>query len=451
MSEPNRGMRNMTEGDPSKHILSFTLPMLLGSFLQQLYNMVDSWVVGNFVGDAALAAVGLGFPVIFLFVSLFMGLSNGATVVIAQCYGAQNMERVHDTVDTVYTAFITGAVPLTFGALLLVRPLLALLRIDPAAYAEAHSYLLIVCGGLVGTIGYNLNAGILRGLGDSKTPLLFLTVATVLNIILDLLFVLAFHWGVVGVAVATITAQAVSWGFGIFYINRHYPAAQIHPFCRRFDRDLFKEVMRIGLPAGVHMSLVSVGMLLVLSKVDTYGKAFSAGCNVGSRLEQMAFLPVQALSFAITTYVGQNMGAQKEERVQRGVRVTVAMALVASGVVALFLIFAGQPVVGLFSPEADVIAAGMTYLVCIMPFYPLFGVFFVLNGAMRGAGDSMFPLINVILSLILVRVPSVYWLANHYGKDMMYYGIAIGWLVGFVLAVVYYRSGKWKTYYHRCE
>ena len=176
------GMRNMTEGSVAGHIFYFALPLLAGSFLQQLYNMVDSWVVGNYVGDAALAAVGVGFPVIFMFTSLFMGLANGGTVVIAQFYGAGKPDRVRDAVDTIYTAFAFSVVPITLIAVGLVKPLLWLLQVEESAYAEAWLYLTVVCAGLIGTIGYNLNAGILGGLGNSQTTLLFLAVASVLNL-----------------------------------------------------------------------------------------------------------------------------------------------------------------------------------------------------------------------------------------------------------------------------
>lgn len=189
-----KGMRNMTVGSPAGHIFAFALPLLAGSFLQQLYNMVDSWVVGQYVGDAALAAVGIGFPVIFMFTSLFMGLSNGGTVVIAQFYGAEKMDRVRDAVDTIYTAFIISAVPITLLAVVLVKPLLFILRVEDAAYHEAWVYLTVVCAGLMGTIGYNLNSGILGGLGNSRTTLLFLAISAIMNIVLDLVWYWWFRW-----------------------------------------------------------------------------------------------------------------------------------------------------------------------------------------------------------------------------------------------------------------
>ena len=443
MARSERGLRNMTDGSPAEHIFYFALPLLAGSFLQQLYNMVDSWVVGNYVGDAALAAVGVGFPVIFMFTSLFMGISNGGTVVIAQYYGAGKLDRVRDAVDTIYTAFMAAALPVTVLARLLVKPLLFVLRVESGAYHEAWVYLMIVCAGLVGTIGYNINAGILGGLGNSRTTLLFLAISSLMNIALDLALVLAAGMGVAGVALGTILSQAFSWLFGLFYINRCYPDIAIRPFCRRFDRTLFRQIMEIGLPAGIQMSLVSVGAMVVMSKINSYGKEFTAGYNVGYRLDQLAFLPVQGLSSAVTAFVGQNIGARRLDRVRRGIRVTLIAAVIWSAVM-LVLIPLGPALVSVFSDTPAVIQAGTVYLKCIMPFYFLFSVMFCLNNAMRGAGDSLFAMLDVLFSLILVRVPAVYWIANHYGPDYMYYGIGVGWTVGFTLSVAYYLSGRWK-------
>ena len=441
--ERENGMRNMTVGSPAGHIFYFALPLLAGSFLQQLYNMVDSWVVGNYAGDAALAAVGVGYPVIFMFTSLFMGLSNGGTVVIAQFYGAGNMDRVRDAVDTIYTAFMASAIPITALALGLVRPVLLLMQVEEDAWAESWLYLAVVSAGLIGAIGYNLNAGILGGLGNSRTTLLFLAISSVMNIVLDLVLVLACGMGVLGVALGTIISQAFSWLFGLFYINRHYPNIAIRPFCRRFDKALFRQIMGIGLPAGIQMSLVAVGAMVVMSKINSFGKEYTAAYNVGSKLDSLAFLPVQSLSNAVTAFVGQNIGARRLDRARQGIRITVA-ASVAWSAVMLVLIPLGPTLVGFFSDTPAVIQSGSVYLKCIMPFYLLFSVMFCLNNAMRGAGDSMFAMLDVIFSLILVRVPAVYWFADHYGPDYMYYGVGVGWCVGFTLSVVYYLSGRWK-------
>ena len=439
-----RGTRDMTQGSPARHIVYFALPLLAGSFLQQLYNMVDSWVVGRYVGDSALAAVGVGFPVLFMFTSLFMGLSNGGTVVIAQFYGAGKMDRVRDAVDTIYTTFVATAIPVTLLAVALVKPLLFLLRVDESAYQDAWIYLLVVCAGLVGTIGYNLNAGILAGLGNSRTTLLFLSIAAVMNTVLDLALVLVWGMGVLGVALATVTAQAFSWLFGLAYINRRYPDIAIRPFCRRFDRALFRQIMGIGLPAGIQMSLVALGSMVVMSKVNSFGEVFTAGYNVGYRLDQLAFLPVQSLSNAVTAFVGQNVGARRLDRARRGIRVTVAAGVGWSLLMTALLLPWGNLLVSLFSPTPAVVGAGVVYLRCIMPFNPLFAAMLCLNNAMRGAGESIFPMVNTVFSLILLRVPSVYWLANHFGPDYMYYGIGVGWILGFGMTAIYYLTGRWK-------
>lgn len=441
----SKGMRNMTVGSPARHIFYFALPLLAGSFLQQLYNMVDSWVVGNYVGDTALAAVGVGAPVLFMFTSLFMGLSNGGTVVIAQFYGAGKPDRVRDAVDTIYTAMIAAAIPVTAAALLLVKPLLFLLQVDDAAYHEAWLYLTVVCAGVIGSIGYNINSGILGGLGNSRTTLLFLSISAAANIVLDLLLVLVFHLGVLGVAAATITAQLCSWLFGIRYINRHYPDIAIRPFCFRFDKALFRQIMGIGLPAGIQMSLVAIGSMMVMSKINSFGSDYTAAYNVGSKLDSLAFLPIQSLSNAITAYVGQNIGARRLDRARRGIRITV-LASVVWAVAMLVVIPLGPTLVSFFSDTPAVIQGGAAYLRCVMPFYIPFAVMFCLNNAMRGAGDSMFAMVDVILSLILLRVPMVYYLADTFGPNYMYYGIGIGWCLGCLLSVVYYLSGRWKRH-----
>ena len=367
-------------------------------------------------------------------------------MVVAQFFGAGKMDRVRDAVDTIYAAFLASIVPLTALALLAVGPILRLLQVEEAAYGEAYLYLMVVCAGLVGSIGYNLNSGILGGLGNSRSTLLFLASASVLNIVLDLVLVLAFGLGVLGVALGTIIAQAFSWLFGVVYINRRYPEISLRLLPRRFDRALFKQIMGIGLPAGVQMSLVALGAMVVMGRINAYGKEFTAGYNVGFRLDQLAFLPIQSLSSAVISFVGQNVGAKKPDRVRQGIRVTVTLSAAWAVLMTAVLMPFREPLVAFFSPTPAVIHAGAVYLQCIMPFYFMFAIMFCLNNAMRGAGDSVFPMVDVILSLILVRVPAVYWLADHYGPDFMYYGMAVGWTVGLTLSVAWYLSGRWKRH-----
>ena len=443
------GIRNMTAGSPLRHILLFTLPLLAGNFLQQFYNMVDSWVVGNYVSDAALAAVGVGFPVIFLFTSLFSGIATGGTVVIAQAFGAGKPDQVRSAIDSLYTAFMRSILPITAIALLLVGPLMTVLRVDPAARAETRTYLLVVCGGLIGSIGYNLNAGILNGVGNSSTTLLFLMVSTVLNIILDLTLVLGCSMGVLGVALGTVIAQACSWLFGIWYIDRNYPQLAIHLFNGRFDLALFREIIRIGLPSGIQMSLVALGSMCVLSKVNSFGKAFTAGFNVGNKLDTLAFLPTQSMAAAVISFVGQNLGAGQEDRARQGIRISVSLAIGWTLFSSALVVWQSNALSRIFSPDPAVIAASARYLQCVMPPYALFSTLFVLNSAMRGAGDSVYPMFNVVFSVILLRVPFLYLLADKFGPDYMYWSYGIGWAVACAMAVYHYASGRWRGKYRQ--
>ena len=434
----------MTEGSISGHLLAFAFPMFLGSLLQQLYNMVDSWVVGRFVSEAALAAVGIGYPVIFMFTSLFMGMSNGTTVAIAQYYGAGKMDRVRDVVDTTYTFFTLAVVPITVLALVIARPVLLLMRVEAGTMGDAYLYLMIVSGGLIGAIGYNMNSGILQGVGNSRASLLFLGISAVMNIILDLLFVLQFHWGVAGVAIATIISQLCSWLFGVFYINRNYTAFAIRPFCLRFDRKLFRKIMGIGLPAGIQFATVSIGMMAIMSQVNAFGTSYAAGYNVGNKLDSMAFLPIQAIASAITAFVGQNVGAKKEDRVHRGVILGILYAVGWCGIIFAVLYPARFLAASFFTDSQGAVNGAALLLQCILPVYPLFAVQFTMCSVMRGAGESVVPMLTVVTSQVLLRVPGVYLLAHFFGPTYMYYGFGIGWFFGAAATVIYFFSGRWK-------
>lgn len=444
MEQTKTKLTDMTQGSPTKLILAFTLPLLLGNLLQQLYNMVDSIVVGQFVGKVALAAVGTGFPVIFMMGALFMGLGMGAMVMIAQYYGAGDMDRVRSTISTIYTTMFIVIVPLTVLGIVISGPMLHLMNVPDDTFELAKLYMVIVFFGMIGSFGYNINSGILQGLGDSKTPLIFLAIASILNIVLDLLFVVVFHWGVAGVAIATIVAQAFSWLFGIFYINKKYPELHLNPLRFHFDKELFKKIMKLGVPAGIQQMLFSIGVMMMQSLVNSYGSDFMAGFNAANKIDTFAFMPLQSFSSAITTYVGQNIGAGRVDRVRRGSQVTVAMGVAFSIFAGIVLILGGPFCLRLFTDDAAVIHAGMAYLYRIAPFYSLLAVMFILNGVMRGAGAVLIPTLSSILSLWLARVPSAYILAHFFGGESMYFCYLFGWIVGVCIVLPYYLAGKWK-------
>ncbi|WP_368271925.1 MATE family efflux transporter, partial [Intestinimonas butyriciproducens] len=318
---------DMTQGDPLGLLVRFSLPLLAGNAFQQLYNMVDSWVVGNFVGTTALAAVGIGFPVIYLLSSLFMGLSIGGSVVIAQFMGAGDREAVRRSVNTVYGAVMVSVVPLTLFGVLIAGPILHLIRVPADVYDQAHVYLQVIFAGIIGSLGYNINAGILQGLGDSKTPLLFLATACVVNIVLDLVFVLVFDWGVFGVAFATIIAQLCSWIFGVCYVNRKYDFIAIRPLHISVDNVLLKRVLKLGVPSGIQQCQFSVAILVLQALINGFGAEFAAGFSAANKVDTFAFMPVDSFCLAVTTYVGQNVGAGRLDRVREGVRKAILLCV----------------------------------------------------------------------------------------------------------------------------
>lgn len=445
MSKLKKNAVDMTQGRPAKLIFFFALPLLAGNVLQQLYNMVDSIVVGNFVGDAALAAVGTGFPVIFLIVSLFMGIGLGATVMLSQYYGAKDMDSIKKTVSTIYTAMMVGAIPLTILGLLISGPILRLMGVNEDIYPLALQYVMIVFAGSIATLGYNINSGIMRGLGDSKTPLIFLAIASVLNIVLDLLFVIAFGWGVAGVAIATVIAQFVSWIFGIFYINKHYPEIEIKPFKFEFHKNLFKQALKLGIPSGIQQMLFSVGVMVLQSLINSYDTAFIAGFQGANKLDTFGFMPVQSFAAAITTYVGQNIGAGRMDRVKRGMWATILMSCAVNVIIALLLVPLGGVCMRLFSQDPAVIAAGCAYLNRVLPFYAIFSLMFILNSVIRGAGESIVPMVTTLVALWIARLPAAYYLAANFGRDNIFYCYAFGWTIGLLMTWGYYMTGRWKN------
>jgi putative MATE family efflux protein len=440
------GVRDMTQGNPYKLIFAFSIPLLIGNVFQQLYNMVDSIVVGNYVGTKALAAVGTGFPIIFMLSSLFIGIGTGTTIMISQYFGARDMENLENTVNTVYTAMILGCIPLTVLGIVSSGPLLHLMNVpDDGTFEMAKTYMIVIFAGIIGTVGYNINAGILQGLGDSHTSLLFLLIATIINIVLDLLFTIVFGWGVFGVAFATIISEFCSWVFGISFINKHYSFININVFRFRFDGSLFKKAMKLGIPSGVQQALFSVGIMVMQALVNSYGSDFMAGFNGANKIDTFAFMPIQSFATAITTYVGQNVGASKLERVKSGTKAGFILA-VGSSIIICAIIYPLSPLLmRMFSQETEVILSGVAYLHCVLPFYLLLAMLFIVSAVLKGAGEMMVPMIATFISLWFARVPTAYLIADLWGKEYIYYSYAVGWFLGFVIAFVYYKSGKWKN------
>lgn len=437
-------MKDLTVGKESKLILQFATPMLLGNVFQQLYNIVDSIIIGNFIGKEALAAVGASFPIIFSLISLLIGFATGATIIISQYFGAKKMEDVRRTIDTLYIVMFVSSIILSVVGVLLSGPIFRLIQLPEEIFPDAKLYLSIYVSGLIFFFGFNGTAAILRGLGDSKTPLYFLIVSTVTNIGFDLLFVVVFHWGVAGVAVATIISQGGAFLTAILYLNKTHPVVGISLRKMVFDRAIFKQSVRIGLPSGLQQTFVSLGLLALVWIVNLFGTNVIAAYSVVLRIDSLAAMPAMNFAAALSTFVGQNLGAGKPERVKAGLLATLAMTSVISVSITLVAIFFAGDLIGIFTNDAEVIDIGVKYLVIVSSFYILFSTLFVLNGVMRGAGDTLVPMFITLFALWIVRIPTSYFLSQEIGETGIWWAIPIGWFLGTILSYFYYLTGRWK-------
>jgi len=438
-------MKSLTEGEEGKLILYFTMPMLLGNVFQQLYSIVDSIVVGNYLGKAALAAVGASYPIIFALISLVVGITMGTTIVIAQFFGAKQYDKVKLAVDTMYIFLFFASVLLTVIGLLLSKWIFRVTRLPEEVVPMATTFMNTYLLGLVFFFGYNGTSSALRGIGDSKTPLYFLIYATLMNLCLVFLFVAVFHWGIAGAAWATILSQSSAFFIAIWYLNKKECLLQFSLKNMRFDRDIFLKSLRIGLPSGIQQTFVSMGMLFLYGIVNSYGTNVSAAYSVAGRIDSFALLPAMNFSMALSTFTGQNLGANKPERVARGLRKTVVIAGIIAVIVTLLVIFTGHYMMGWFTKDPDVIRIGWEYLVIVSSFYLVFTLMFLYTGVMRGAGDTLIPMFISIFSLWIVRIPMAYLLSGWMGEKGIWWSIPAGWLFGTLIAFWYYKTGKWKN------
>ncbi|MEE4177240.1 MAG: MATE family efflux transporter [Bacteroides sp.] len=438
-------MRDLTTGSPGKQIFLFALPMLLGNVFQQLYNIVDTIIIGRYIGTNAVAAAGASFPVIFVLISLVIGITTGTTIIISQYYGAKDYEKVKRAIDTAFIILFFGSVILTVLGLVLIGPIWRLLALPEHLVKDATLYFNIFALGLVLMFGYNGVSAVLRGLGDSKTPLYFLIIATILNIFLDLLFVLVFGWGIAGVAIATVVAQGISFGLSVYYLNRYHQLIRVSYSGLVFDRDIFRKSLRIGIPTGLQHTFVSLGMMALLRIVNGFGTSTIAAYTIAGRIDSLAAMPAMNFSMALSTFVGQNLGANKPERVKAGYRSTLSMTTIISLLVSLLAWLFGRQMMGAFTTDPEVIQIGYEYLVIVSSFYILFSAMFTTNGIMRGAGDTIVPMFITLFSLWVLRIPGSYFLSQRMGTDGIWWGIPLAWFFGWLLSWFYYRTGKWRS------
>ena len=434
----------MTQGAIWKKILLFSLPLLLGNVFQQLYNTVDSVIVGNYVGGDALAAVGTSGPIINLLVGLFMGIATGAGVVIARYFGAQDSEGVHDAVHTTLAATFIGGLFLTVVGVLLSPTVVRLVGVPENIMADSISYLRIYFGGIIAMMTYNMGAGILRAVGDSKTPLYFLIISSIVNIILDMVFVIALDMGVAGVAWATLIAQAVSATLTIMMLCRINASYRVSLRQIRIKMSYLKEIIRIGLPSGLQNAIISMSNIVVQSYINSFGSAAIAGYSTYGKVDAFALMPVMSLSMAITTFTSQNIGAQRYDRVRQGVKTGLCMTCGTAVVLTSLVVVFARALLGIFTSDQQIIDYGLLTMTYQAPFYIILAVNNTLAGILRGAGKASVPSIIMAANMCGVRILWLSILMPIFNSIIVVYlAFSVTWLTTGLCLIWYYRHSHW--------
>jgi putative MATE family efflux protein len=438
--------RDMTEGSPAKLILKFSGPMLIGNIFQQLYNMVDSIVVGKFVNKDALAAVGASGSLIFLIFGLTFGLSAGISIVISQYFGAGDYDKVRKSFATATYMIFVAAVIMGLIGFFVGRPLLNLLGTPPEIIDQSTIYVKISFLGILGIAGYNGISAVLRALGDSITPLIFLIVASILNVVLDLLFVIVFKMGVPGVAIATIISQFVSAiGCIIYALNKikilRMPLNEFKP-----DRDILKKCIRLGIPVALQNSFVSISMMALQSVINSFQATIMASYTVVNRIEQLVMQPSMSLGAAVASFTGQNIGAGKIERAKKGMRSSVIIILIFSLLMLPVMYFGGEYIMRLFTKKEDyeVVRNGVEGIRITCLFYSFLGLIFVTRNFLSGAGDIKIPMIMGMIE-VLVRVSLSIYLSSIIGFHGIFWATALTWFATGIFGAIRVISGKWKN------
>lgn len=446
------GTQDMTVGKPLSNLAAFSIPLLIGNFAQQMYNTVDSIVVGKYVGDNALAAVGASGPILNLLILLFVGISTGAGIMVAQYYGAKKQEELSKTIGSCMTLILVSSAIVMLVGPLIARPLITMLGTPDTVAGMAVDYLVIIFLGIVGGGAYNIISGILRGMGDSFYPLVFLVIACLLNIALDLLFVCKFDMGVPGVAWATIIAQMVSGALSIIRLLRMKDTVQITKKSLVPDRLLTMEIVRLGLPSGLTQAVFSMASIVVQRLTNSFGELIMAVSVVVMRVDGFAMLPNFTFGIALTTFVGQNVGAGRMDRVHEGVRSGLRAGLVIAAVLVALILLGGRPLMGLFTETQAVVDTSMHMMKILSVGYIAMAITQSLSGVMRGAGDTVTPMWISLVTTVAIRMPLAYLIAYFTRSeaqpngtpDALFISLLVAWISGAVITSIFYKRGKWK-------
>ena len=434
----------MTEGSIFKNLLFFATPLILGNLLQQMYNAVDSIIVGNYVGSNALTAVGAGASLIYLLIAFSLGASVGAGVIVSQYLGAKEKEGVHKAVHTAMTISIILGLILTAGGILFSRKLLVMMNTPAEILDDAACYLRIYSCGLIFNVVYNMAAGILNAAGNSRRSLMYLAAAAVVNIFMDLLLIAGLKIGVAGAAIATNFSQAISCILALWFLFRVPADYRISLKSLRIHKAMALRIIQIGLPTGIQNMVISFSNILIQASINQYGATAVAGFSAYLKIDGFNILPVLSFSMAITTFIGQNYGAGKYNRMKKGMWVTLLMGIVYTVLTGILLLtFSGQ-IMRLFSEDVGVIAYGQTAMRYFCPFYWILAILHSLAGTVRGTGKSIPPMVVLLASLCLFRIVWIQLVLPYYTSiEGIFILYPVSWLVGAVLMILYTWKGKW--------
>ena len=435
---------DLIHGHIAKSIFWFSVPLLIGNLFQQLYNTVDAYVVGNFVSKEALAAVGASSPIINMLIGFFMGLATGAGVIIAQYFGAGDNGRLKKAVHSSAALTLVMSLLLTVIGIIGTNPMLHAIGIPADVFHDSSTYLMIYFAGISFNLIYNMGSGILRAMGDSKRPLYFLIIACIVNIILDFLFVKYLHMGVAGAGYATLIAQAISAILVVIVLIRSEGPHQLFWKQIRFHFPILKKIIMVGLPTGIQQSIVSLSNVIVQSYVNAFGSSVVAGYSATIRIDGFVNLPLQSFNMAVTTFVGQNIGAKQYERVKKGSRIALWMTMAVIATMAISLFFFGESFIAIFNSEPDVIQAGRTMQLAFVPFYIMLPVVQIYNGVLRGAGKSSVPMYIMVFNFVILR--QIYLaIVTQMTSDVyfVFMGWPVTWVTCAIMFIIYYHKVNW--------
>lgn len=434
----------MTEGNIWKLLIIFSIPLILGNLLQQMYNTADSIIVGNFVGSNGLAAVGSGTALINLIIAFSQGAAVGAGVIVSQNLGARDKQKTKLAVHTAMCIAIILGVILSAIGVIFSRDLLVWMKTPKSVLKDSVLYLQIYCGGLIFNVIYNMATGILNAAGNSKRPLIYLAIASVTNIILDLVFIKALKWGVKGAAIATDISQALSCVLAVGYLLRVNSDYKLIIKELKIHGNTAKQIIRVGLPTAIQNMVISFSNVLVQSSVNSYGATAMAGYAAYLKIDGFNILPVLSISMAVTTFTGQNVGAKKPDRVKKGMWNALIMGVVYTVIIGVVILLTSHTVLGLFTKDNEVITYGQLAMKYFCPFYFLLGILNILAGTVRGAGKGVPPMLILLFSMCIFRILWIKIALPFYSTiDGVFILYPISWFVGMVLMIIYTKFGKW--------